>query len=163
MRQLIFLFLLCFTVEKSFSQDYNYDLHAKPEHFDSVCMKQLCKPTYLPQYYSVKAKNQKSSYQILKEWKAFYKNVEGVKLPTGYLTIRFFVNCKGEPCCFRFYELDHKYIKTSYPQQIKDQLTAFVQQLGGWKLATLEDKSPTNYYYYLTFKIQDNDFKTVAP
>jgi hypothetical protein len=146
MRHLIFLFLLCFFFEKSYSQDYNYDLHATPEHWDSVCVKQFCDPTYLPQYFQVNAKNLKSSYQILKEWKEFYKNTEGVKSPTGYLTIRFFVNCK-----------------ISYPQTIKDQLTAFVQQLGGWKLATMEDKTPTNYYYYLTFKIQDNDFKTVAP
>jgi hypothetical protein len=162
MRHLIFLFLLCFFFEKSYSQDYNYDLHATPEHWDSVCVKQFCDPTYLPQYFQVKAKNLKSSYQILKEWKAFYKNVEGVKSPTGFLTIRFFVNCKGEPCCFRFYELDKNYKKTTYSEDLKSQMTAFMNQLGGWKLAKLKD-TPTNYYYYLTFKIQDNDFKTVAP
>jgi hypothetical protein len=162
MRHLIFLFLLV-SMSKSFAQSQDYSLHLSPDTYDSTCLKQLCEPLSLPQYWSVKAKNGKSSYQILKEWKAFYKNAEGVKSPTGYLTIRFFVNCKGAPCCFRFYELDSKYVKTSYPQTIKDQLTAFVQQLGGWKLATLEDKTPTNYYYYLTFKIQDNDFKTVAP
>jgi hypothetical protein len=162
MRHLIFLFLLL-TVSKSFAQFEDYSLQIAPNTYDSACLKQLCEPLSLPPYWRVNAKNVKSAYQILKEWKTFYKNNESVKLPTGFLAIRFFVSCKGELCCFRFYELDEKYHKTTYPQGLKDQLTAYMKQMSGWKLATTEDKTPTNYYYYLTFKIQDNDFKTVAP
>jgi hypothetical protein len=161
MRHLIFLFLL-FTVNKSFAQFEDYYLHIAPDAYDSVCIKQLCNPNYSYQYWNVNAKNEISSYQILKDWKAFYKNSEGVKLPTGFLTIRFFMSCKGELCCFRFYELDDKYRKTTYRQGLKDQLIAYVKQMGGWKQAQKEGKI-LNYYYYLTFKIQDNDFKTVAP
>jgi hypothetical protein len=162
MRHLFFLWLLCFFTSKSFAQSNNYYLQHAPDTYDSVCVKKLCERLLPLQYWGMNAKNSKSSYQILKEWKLFSKNTGGVKLSTGFLTIRFFVNCKGEPCCFSFYELDGKYQKTTYSQGLKDQLKAFVTQLGGWKLAKNEG-TPTDYYYYLTFKIQDNDFKTVAP
>ena len=162
MKHLIFfVFLFCYA-SNILSQTDDFSLHLAPGSYDSICIKQLCAPESVPQYYSVNAKNAKSSYQILKEWQLFIKNTEGVNLPSGFLTIRFFVNCKGEPCCFRFYEIDEKYVKTAYPQGIKDQLIAFVQQLGGWKQVEKEG-IPKNYYYYLTFKIQKNEFKTVAP
>ena len=162
MRHLIFILLLCFFTNKSFAQSDDYSLHFAPDTYDTVCVKQFCEQLLPLQYWRLNAKNSKSSYQILKEWKSFYKIAEGVEVNTGFLTIRFVVNCKGEPCCFRFYEVDKTYKKINFSEDLKSQLTMFVKQLGGWKLVKYEGV-PTDYYYYLTFKIQDNDFKTVAP
>ena len=81
---------------------------------------------------------------------------------SGFLTIRFIVNCKSETCCFHFYEMNEKYEERSFDESVKTQLTAFVKQLGGWK--QVEDKGNfTNYRYYLNFVIKNGIFQSVSP
>jgi hypothetical protein len=117
------------------------------------------------QYYNINGKNAKSSQQILAEWRSFFKKPTDFK-ESGFLTIRFIVNCNGEPRVHRFYEMDLNYQKKTFPDALKTQVWAFVQQLGGFKkgVFTYEDKKyDVNYYYYFIFKIQDGEFKTIAP
>jgi hypothetical protein len=157
---LFFMLFLLFSAKMA-AQEANPALHLLPEHYDSLCIRQLCEPTNVPQYYRLGVKNLKSSYQILKAWKAFYSPDSGFS-KSGFLTIRFLVNCKGDACCFRFSELDEKYQPTEYPKELKEKMAAFVEQLGSWKFGKLDD-TPSNYFYYFTFKIQNGEFKTVAP
>ena len=117
------------------------------------------------QYYQFKGKNTKSSQQILSEWRTFFKKSPDFK-ESGFLTIRFILNCNGEPRVHRFYEMDLDYQKKTFSDTLKAQVWAFVQQLGGFQkgIYTYQNKKyDVNYYYYFIFKIRDGEFETIAP
>ena len=163
MRYLTILFLLLFTHRKAAAQSHTEGFNpGATHHTDSACFTRLCDLRYVsPQYWQVNAKNTKSSTQILKEWKAFYTAPDTFR-QSGFLTIRFIVNCKNEPCCFYFYEMNDKYQPIKFSQIVKDKMQVFVEQLGGWKSVNYQD-APANYYYYLNFNIQNGAFKSVSP
>lgn len=117
------------------------------------------------QYYQFTGKNAKSSQQILAEWRSFFKKTTDFK-ESGFLTIRFVVNCNGEPRVYRFYEMDLDYRKKTFPDALKTQVWAFVQQLGGFPKGVYthqNKKYDVNYYYYFIFKIRNGEFETIAP
>jgi hypothetical protein len=128
---------------------------------DSLEFEKLCKPELRPEYWQLSAKNTKSSDQILKEWKGFFKKPEGFN-QSGFLTIRFIVNCHLELCCFHTYEMDEKYQPMVFDTDVKTQLMHFIKNLNGWKSGEYEGKA-INYRYYLNFVIKNGEFKKVSP
>jgi hypothetical protein len=128
---------------------------------DSLEFEKLCKPEHRPEYWRVSAKNTKSSYQILDEWKSVFKKPNGFN-QTGFLTIRFIVNCHAKLCCFHLYEMDKNYQPMAFDENVKTQLISFIKNINGWKSAEYEGK-PLNYRYYLNFTIQNGEFKRVSP
>jgi hypothetical protein len=129
---------------------------------DSTCLAKLCETKYYPsQYYQYNAKNRRSSYQILGDWIAVFKKPDSFK-QSGFLTIRFTINCKGEPCCFYSYEMDENYQKFEFDIAVKKQLRAYIETMGGWHIAE-QKGTAMDYYYYLTFTIKNGEFKNVAP
>ena len=98
---------------------------------DSIEWLNLCEPTYSNEYYQYSAKNNKSSYQILKEWQSVFKKPKNFN-QTGFLTIKFIVNCRLELCCFHTFEMDEKYQPMVFDDNVKTQLTTFIKNLGGW-------------------------------
>jgi hypothetical protein len=128
---------------------------------DSVEYEKICDPKVAPDFYSVSAKNNKSSYQILHEWVSVFKKPANFT-QSGFLTIRFIVNCKSEPICFNIYEMDAAYQKTDFDADVKKQLIAFIKKMGGWKQVEYEGK-PSNYFYYLHFNITKGNFISVSP
>ena len=117
------------------------------------------------QYWQMNAKNEKSSQQILSEWGRFFKKTSDFK-ESGFLTIRFIVNCKGEPRVHKFYEMDLNYQKKTFSDALKTQIWDFTKQLSGFKkgVYTYKDKVyDVNYYYYFIFKIENGEFQSIAP
>jgi hypothetical protein len=128
---------------------------------DSLEFTKLCKPEYRFEYFQVAGKNDKSSDQILKELKAVFVPPKNFK-QSGFLTIKFIVNCHKELCCFHVFEMDETYQPIEFDAGVKAQLIAFIKILNGWKSAEYEGKS-TNYRYYLNFVIKNGEFKRVSP
>jgi hypothetical protein len=128
---------------------------------DSLEFEKLCKPQYRPEYWQLSAKNTKSSDQILKEWKSVFKKPEGFN-QSGFLTIKFIVNCHLELCCFHTYEMDENYQPIVFNENVKVQLMDFIKNLKGWKSGEYEGKV-INYRYYLNFVIKNGEFKKVSP
>lgn len=138
---------------------------------DSVERLKLCAPTYIFQYYELNHynetpkyadfKNAKSSAQILNEWNAVFKKPENFT-QSGFLTVRFVVNCTLETCCYHVYEMDENYQPTTFDDGVKKQLIGFIKNLNGWKSAEYKG-TPTNYFYYLNFVIKNGAFKNVSP
>ena len=139
--------------------------------FDSIERLKLCEPAYVFEYYyfhfqgegmkDPDIKNTKSSYQILNELKAVFKKPENFN-QSGFLTVRFVVNCKLETCCFHTYEMDENYQPMAFDEGVKTQLINFVKNLNGWKPVEYKG-TPTNYFYYLNFVIKNGEFKRVSP
>jgi hypothetical protein len=128
---------------------------------DSLEFEKLCKPEYRPEYWHLSAKNTKSSAQILKEWKSVFVKPDGFN-QSGFLTIRFIVNCHLTLCCFHVYEMDENYQNIKFNDNVKAQLMSFVKKLNGWKSVEYKG-APTNYRYYLNFVIKNGEFKSVSP
>jgi len=81
---------------------------------------------------------------------------------TGYITIRFMVNCNGETGRFRVEQLDFNYKAKKFDKVIVDSILSTTKSLDGWIPATFNDKA-FDYYKYLTFKIVDNKIIDILP
>jgi hypothetical protein len=81
---------------------------------------------------------------------------------SGWIRIRFIVNCKGESGRFRLLEANTNYEEFKFDSRITDQLLSITEKLDGWKVLKRND-NPQDYYQYLIFKIENGNIKEILP
>ncbi|MDC1107017.1 hypothetical protein OAT16_09945 [Prolixibacteraceae bacterium] len=81
---------------------------------------------------------------------------------TGYITIRFIVNYKGETDRFRVTQMDQNYHVTQFNTETVSQILSITQGITTWKIAARGDKC-FDYYQYLLFIIEDGQIKEILP
>jgi hypothetical protein len=81
---------------------------------------------------------------------------------TGYVTIRFIVNCKGEKNCFHIYQTDKESKTTNFGDDITGQFLEFVKDMPQWSVVYLREQA-VDYYAYLTFKLNNGKIENVIP
>lgn len=81
---------------------------------------------------------------------------------TGYITIRFLVNCEGKTGLFRVQEMDMNYMPTKFDAGIINQLLAVTKSLDGWLIGEYDGKN-YDYYQYLTFKLENYKVLEILP
>jgi hypothetical protein len=81
---------------------------------------------------------------------------------SGWIRIRFIVNCKGETGRFRIIESDENYQERKFDSRITNQLLKITQSLDGWKIQSIKD-NPKDYYQYLIFKIHNGNIIEIMP
>jgi hypothetical protein len=81
---------------------------------------------------------------------------------TGWVRIRFVVNCRGESGRFRMICSDENYESREFDTRITDQLMAITKALDGWKPLP-DSENPDEYYQYLIFKIKNGDIIEILP
>lgn len=93
----------------------------------------------------------------------FREKYQAIDVPqSGWVRIRFIVNCKGESGRFRLTASNTLYQAQEFDSRITDQLRSITQSLNGWK--PLPDRDdPRDYYQYLTFKIENGALKEILP
>lgn len=130
--------------------DINFD-----ESIDNPDFK-ICNEDRIFQYYSVKTsyigERKAIRETILNHLKN--ENIEFDK-KAGYITFRFIVNCEGESGRYRFKAVDKKLLHTTFSASIIEKLKNAVMKLNNWKAGTLEDGTPVDSYYQISFKIID--------
>ena len=99
--------------------------------------------------------------KIVKYFKAKFKGGE-IKGESGYITIRFVVNCEGNTGRFRMQEMDVDYQPKQFATNISSGILELAKNLQGWTIGTYEG-IPYDYYQYLTFKIEDGTIKEILP
>lgn len=82
---------------------------------------------------------------------------------TGYLTIRFVVNCKGETGRFRVEGMNSSYESREFSSACTTELLTRTQQLDGWLIGTNEEGEAFDYYQYLTFKLEAGKILEILP
>ncbi len=116
-------------------------------------------------------------YRVLEYFNEKY-TVEPIVGQTGYIIIRFLVNCKGETDRFRVYEMDREMEETTFEPIIRETLLKLTKELTGW-IVQLPDKlvhtgglpvsfasehpQVYDYYQYLLFKLKDGQIETILP
>ncbi len=81
---------------------------------------------------------------------------------TGYVIIRFIINCQGEAGRYRVTEMAFNLKKTELNQGITQQLLNITKGLDGWK-PHVRNKRAWDYQQYLTFKIVDGELIKILP
>jgi len=90
-----------------------------------------------------------------------YKSIKK-KGQTGFLTVRFKVNCKGASGMFRTYSTDMALKEFEFDDNITSQFLEATKALDNWEIATYNG-SAYDYYQYLTFKLIDSELKEITP
>ena len=93
----------------------------------------------------------------------FFTNYTAVKAnESGFIRIRFVVNCKGKAGRFRVLQADYDYNEISFDEQIIDQLVELTKDIEQWGI--LESRNcAVDYYTYLIFKIENGQLKEILP
>lgn len=123
----------------------------------------VCDDNNVLQYYNLgkglQYKGEKSA--INKYFKRGLKST-GLKEDTGYITIRFIVNCKGEVGRFRVQKMDNDFNEKEFSADFEKQLLKLTKQMSGWMVGEYEGKI-YDYYQYLTFKSESGNLVEIMP
>jgi len=93
------------------------------------------------------------------EEKYSYPITEG---QTGYITVRFIINCEGKAGRYRVSEMSLSLKRMNFDIGISQQIVSITKDLKGWK-PFLSNGNPWDYQQYLTFKIVDGELKKILP
>jgi len=106
----------------------------------------------------LKYKGEKSA--LIKFIKDRYVPVNSKK--TGYVRIRFIVNCEGKTGRFRVFESDENGKMAVMDEKVVSQLLNITEQLDGWGHQP-NLKNARDYYQYLIFKIVKGKIHEILP
>jgi hypothetical protein len=81
---------------------------------------------------------------------------------SGYIRIRFIVNCNGETGRFRVIQANEQYQEQAFDESITNQLLAIVKSLDGWDTQKGKE-NPEDYYQYLVFKMKNGEIIEIMP
>jgi len=123
---------------------------------------QNCNVGRLPQYYAYKEKPfAKGKLHFERMIRAFYL-APADNEESGLLRIRFTVNCHGESGRFRLLSMNEEYEEFNFSSIITDQLLALTKDYAEWRVLSY-DGMESDYYFYVTFKIENGQIKEILP
>lgn len=81
---------------------------------------------------------------------------------SGYLNIRFVVNCKGEAGRYVIHENNLNLEPMAFSKDLKNQLFELTTQLNEWKPLVLRDEAQDSYMY-LSYRIENGNITQIIP
>jgi hypothetical protein len=168
MKQLSLIFILITTLYSCRQPPDNkasYPLHVGDIYFDSTIDDpdfKLCDENRVFQYY-----NFGKGLQYHGEKIKINEHFNGLiakeqKDESGFLTIRFIVNCQGKTGRYRVQGMNNDYKEKAFNKNLTSQLLSLTKQLDGWVVGEYEGKA-YDYYQYLTFKIENGKLIEIMP
>ena len=121
----------------------------------------ICDPNNVFQYYNTGSYYKQHKREIEQYFKRNYRPAQTAE-QTGYLTIRFIINCSGKTGRFRMYELDAHYQPYKFNDSICSQLMTLTKALKNWQPAEYKNKIYDSYQY-ITFKLKKGAIECVLP
>lgn len=164
--RLIIWFLISYSVcgqeatEPKNVGDIVFDPALDKENFE------LCHPNQVYQYFNwgEGLEYEGEFYEIQKSFDENYRP-EIAQKESGFVRIRFIVNCKGETDRFRWMSSGLDYQEKILDPSITDQLLRITKNLNGWKLKYYNENKeyPIDYYQYLLFRIHNGEIEKILP
>jgi hypothetical protein len=132
------------------------------ENLDDPAFK-VCNEQNTFQYYNSPAGFPFAGEKI-KIFEIFSKEMDGGKFgnQSGYITIRFVINCEGSSGRFRVQEIDSELKEGKFSRDLVDQLLRITKDLKGWEIAS-NGVDNFDYYQYLSFKIEEGILTDILP
>jgi hypothetical protein len=81
---------------------------------------------------------------------------------TGFITIRFIINCEGQTGRFRVIEMDLNLKAKKFDKNVSSQILKITKELDGWKSLERWEKV-WDVQQYLTFKFEDGVITEILP
>ncbi len=123
----------------------------------------LCDETYIYQYFNdsegfaYEGEKQAIEKVFARSYKTDVREGE-----SGWIRIRFVVNCEGQTDRFRLIACDKNYEAKTFNAVITDQLLSLTKSLKGWKMKAM-DGEPIDYYQFLSFKLENGAIVAILP
>lgn len=148
-------------------QQNNYPLQVGDIYFDARIDDpnfKVCDENQIFQYYNFgKGLNYKGEkIKINEHFKTYFKSDNSIN-DSGYLTIRFIVNCKGATGRFRVLGMGTDYKEKVFNESLSSQLLQLTKQLNGIVGEFEGEGIPFDYYQYLTFKLENGKLIEIMP
>ena len=123
----------------------------------------VCREQFITQYYSSLTSGFTSEKPALEAYfrSKFIPNKKYAG-ESGYITIRFVVNCQGKTGRFRMQEIGPDYLPKKFPSAISKHLLDLTKNLQGW-LPGQRNGFRLDYYQYLTFSIVNGELTQITP
>lgn len=161
------LFLLLFMDNKLSAQNLEnkYPNNVGDIEFDSKLDNpdfKICHPELSYQYYNFNKGFQYKGekYEILELWKKH--RINSILEESGYITIRFIVNCEGKTGRFRIQQMSQDYKELKFNENFVAHILEFVKRLDGWLIGNYRGEN-VDYYQYLTFKVNNGIVTEILP
>ncbi|HAA15038.1 MAG TPA: hypothetical protein DCE41_26420 [Cytophagales bacterium] len=124
---------------------------------------EICDSLRTQQYYAISSDRfEGEKYAVVKYFEENYDPAPFLG-QSGFLTIRFVVNCKGETGRYRVYsEVDMDMNPQVFDPALAARLLALTKGLEGWKLGQRNNLT-YDYYQYLLFKLEDGNLTEILP
>lgn len=81
---------------------------------------------------------------------------------TGYIIIRFIINCEGKAGRYRVSEMGLDLVEKKFDKEIRNNILKATKQTTGWVVHIYEGNT-YDYYQYLVFKIKDAQLIDILP
>ncbi|WP_323789181.1 hypothetical protein [Psychroserpens sp.] len=121
----------------------------------------VCDENYIAQYYNT----QELPYPNGKNRFRNYINLAYVNnnySDSGYLNIRFIVNCEGEVGRFVIHENNLDLEPTTFNENLKKQLFKLTSEAKGWKPTVLWEENRDSYMY-VSYRIENGEITEIIP
>lgn len=122
----------------------------------------VCDPNVVFQYYNTVSYYKQHKREIEQYFKQNYHQPAKTAEQTGYITIRFIINCSGITGRFRMSELDDNYQPYKFDASISSQVMKLTKGLTNWQPAEYKNKIYDSYQY-ITFKFKKGAIECVLP
>jgi hypothetical protein len=136
--------------------DIAYDPTLDKEDFE------LCNSDDIKQYHNflkgLRFKGEKIALERVFQKRYAHSRLE----ESGWIRIRFVVNCKGQTGRFRLLSANFAYEEMEFSHSITRQIVEITRGLDGWEILPNED-TPSDYYQYLVFKIEAGQITAIMP
>jgi hypothetical protein len=170
MYKILLILVITFSAATSFAQTLLPLPDKLPEHVGDITFDpkiddphfQVCYPEYVYQYYGLNTSYVGGAKAIKKFMFSHFKYEPAFSTATGYITIRFVVNCKGETGWFRIKQIDKHYEHIQFNKNMIDQLLDLTKKLNCWIPGKINGVN-CDTYYYLNFKLIDGHLKDITP
>ncbi len=159
-----FYFMFVFMLIPFISSAQNFTL-PQGEYMDSTrVIHSDCSPPYGIYYFEVKAKYPVGS-ETLRNDVVYYMTTKSTSTKlSGYITFKFFIDCKGTMSRVRVMQTDENYNVIRFAKNYVNDLYEFVKTLNKWPVnQEIEDIKHVNYIAFITFKIEDGQIVNVIP
>jgi hypothetical protein len=135
--------------------------HIQPESAIDDPSFQLCNASSAYPYYGTETSSVLDK-RILLEHFLSLNNQWKPHRESGYIVIRFMVNCHGQPGRYRVLSFDMNYQPKDFPRKMIDMLMDKTKELKSWNVISHEGRQYDSYCYF-TFKIENGLLTDVTP
>lgn len=119
----------------------------------------ICDSQRVYQYYNMFSYYSRHKREIADYFMSGYKAAAS---GTGYLTIRFIINCAGSAGRFRIYQLDSNYRECRLPEEIIGPVMKLLKSYKGWEPGSSQGKM-YDTYQYIMFKLKKGAIECILP